>query len=231
MRQHPRRACVRSQGASCDEKLSITWWGNIRFEKTFTPELCRLLAARRLRSRQWGARSGLGSIARSHAEGRHGRTGSARDSCVQRRRHHGACLFDVWLPDGDRTGHHRCTRARATAVRGRLHPVGLLASLRCDRALPDRASIRSNTALHCVHHHRSRSRITTSSSTIPSARIMTSWALACARHSITTCTASASRPTYASGSIRARNAADATPGVTCAALRFLPYRPPPYRQT
>jgi len=28
-----------------DEKLSITWWGNIRFEKTFTSELCRLLAA------------------------------------------------------------------------------------------------------------------------------------------------------------------------------------------
>ena len=27
------------------EKLSVTWWGNIRFEKTFTPELCRLLAA------------------------------------------------------------------------------------------------------------------------------------------------------------------------------------------
>jgi radical SAM superfamily enzyme YgiQ (UPF0313 family) len=27
-----------------EEKLSITWWGNIRFEKTFTPALCRLLA-------------------------------------------------------------------------------------------------------------------------------------------------------------------------------------------
>jgi radical SAM family protein len=27
------------------EKLSITWWGNIRFEKTFTPSLCQLLAA------------------------------------------------------------------------------------------------------------------------------------------------------------------------------------------
>lgn len=26
------------------EKLKITWWGNIRFEKSFTPELCRLLA-------------------------------------------------------------------------------------------------------------------------------------------------------------------------------------------
>ena len=27
------------------ERLSITWWGNIRFEKTFTPELCELLAS------------------------------------------------------------------------------------------------------------------------------------------------------------------------------------------
>jgi hypothetical protein len=26
------------------ENVSITWWGNIRFEKTFTPELCGLLA-------------------------------------------------------------------------------------------------------------------------------------------------------------------------------------------
>jgi hypothetical protein len=26
------------------EKLTITWWGNIRFEKTFTPDLCHLLA-------------------------------------------------------------------------------------------------------------------------------------------------------------------------------------------
>jgi hypothetical protein len=28
-----------------EQKLSITWWGNIRFEKSFTPELCRVLAA------------------------------------------------------------------------------------------------------------------------------------------------------------------------------------------
>jgi radical SAM superfamily enzyme YgiQ (UPF0313 family) len=26
------------------EKLTITWWGNIRFEKTFTPDLCHLMA-------------------------------------------------------------------------------------------------------------------------------------------------------------------------------------------
>jgi radical SAM superfamily enzyme YgiQ (UPF0313 family) len=27
-----------------DRKVAITWWGNIRFEKSFTPELCDLLA-------------------------------------------------------------------------------------------------------------------------------------------------------------------------------------------
>jgi hypothetical protein len=27
-----------------EDELSITWWGNIRFEKTFTPQLCSLLA-------------------------------------------------------------------------------------------------------------------------------------------------------------------------------------------
>lgn len=26
-------------------RITISWWGNIRFEKSFTPELCRLLAA------------------------------------------------------------------------------------------------------------------------------------------------------------------------------------------
>jgi radical SAM superfamily enzyme YgiQ (UPF0313 family) len=27
-----------------ERKVAITWWGNVRFEKTFTPELCELLA-------------------------------------------------------------------------------------------------------------------------------------------------------------------------------------------
>ena len=26
-------------------KINISWWGNIRFERTFTPDLCQLLAA------------------------------------------------------------------------------------------------------------------------------------------------------------------------------------------
>ena len=28
-----------------DRQLSVSWWGNIRFERAFTPDLCRLLAA------------------------------------------------------------------------------------------------------------------------------------------------------------------------------------------
>ena len=27
-----------------NRRLQVTWWGNIRFEKTFTPELCKLMA-------------------------------------------------------------------------------------------------------------------------------------------------------------------------------------------
>ena len=27
-----------------ERKIAVTWWGNVRFEKTFTPELCELLA-------------------------------------------------------------------------------------------------------------------------------------------------------------------------------------------
>lgn len=31
--------------ALLERKLKITWWGNIRFETTFSPDLCRLLSA------------------------------------------------------------------------------------------------------------------------------------------------------------------------------------------
>ncbi len=44
MRPRRQRACSALAKKLLDEKLSITWWGNIRFEKTFTPELCQLLA-------------------------------------------------------------------------------------------------------------------------------------------------------------------------------------------
>ncbi len=53
------------------EKLSITWWGNIRFEKTFTPELCQLLAESGLCCCQRRAGSGVRSVVGADEEGRH----------------------------------------------------------------------------------------------------------------------------------------------------------------
>ena len=87
-----------------------------------------------------------------------------------------------------------------------LHPVGVLASLRGDGALADRAEPRAATASRCGRRRTSRSRTTTSSSTIPPARTTTSSARGCARRSTTTCTASDSTPTCASGSSRPRAA-------------------------
>jgi hypothetical protein len=51
-----------------------------------------------------------------------------------RRRHPGACLPDVRLPDADGAGHRRRAGVRAPAVRRRLHPVGLLPPLCLHRA-------------------------------------------------------------------------------------------------
>jgi radical SAM superfamily enzyme YgiQ (UPF0313 family) len=56
-RDGPERLSSRGRGrAACGPEgagraparrgVTITWWGNIRFEKTFTPELCALLARR-----------------------------------------------------------------------------------------------------------------------------------------------------------------------------------------
>src|SRR5262245_35028451 len=40
----PPKALKALAGELRAREVSISWWGNIRFEKTFTPELCRLLA-------------------------------------------------------------------------------------------------------------------------------------------------------------------------------------------
>ena len=67
-----------------DEKLTITWWGNIRFEKTFTPELCRAAGRLRLRRRQRRPGGGLRPAAAADAQGRHRRAGGQRDARVHR---------------------------------------------------------------------------------------------------------------------------------------------------
>ena len=190
------------------EKLGITWWGNIRFEKTFTPELCQPAGRVRLRGRERRARSGVGPVAGAHEERRHGRAGGARDARVHRCRHHGARLSDVRLPDGDRAGHHRRARTRAPAVRGGLHPVGVLASLLGDGAFAHRPATRTHTASRCGRRRTStfaHNDVEFHDPDRHGSRL--SRQRACARRSTTTCTASASMPTCASGSSRAEAAA------------------------
>jgi hypothetical protein len=108
----------------------VSWWGNVRFEKTFTPALCRALAD-----------SGCVAIS--------GGLEVASDRLLRRRRHPGACLPDVRLPDADRAGHGRRAGVRAPAVRPRLHPQRLLPPLRLHRALaggPRAAGLRRHAA-------------------------------------------------------------------------------------
>ncbi len=120
-----------------ERKLAITWWGNIRFEKSFTPALGRAARALGLRRGQRRARGGVGSAAGADEEGRDGRSGGARRACVQRRGRAGARVLDVRFSDRDRAGDRRRARARAPALRRGLHPVCVLAPLRRDRAQPD----------------------------------------------------------------------------------------------
>ena len=92
------------RAARSSARSMITWWGNIRFEKTFTPELARAAGA-------------LGCVALS------GGLEVASDRLLERMKkgvtvaqvarvtraftdggHHGARLSDVRLSDGDRAG-------------------------------------------------------------------------------------------------------------------------------
>jgi hypothetical protein len=118
-------------------RLTVTWWGNIRFEKSFTRALCELDGGGRLRGRQRRAGGGGRPAAGPHPQGRHGGTGGARHPRLHGLRHHGACVPDVRLPHPDGAGDGELAGDGAAAVRGRLHPVRLLAPLRPDRAQPD----------------------------------------------------------------------------------------------
>ena len=60
-------------------RVSITWWGNIRFEKTFTPDLCRLLAASGCIAVSGGLEVASDRLLALMEKGRHHRPGGPRD--------------------------------------------------------------------------------------------------------------------------------------------------------
>jgi len=81
--------------------VAISWWGNIRFEKSFSPELCQLLADSGCIAVSGGPGGGLGPPAAVDEEGRVGGAGGARHPRLHRGRGAGARLPDVRLPDAD----------------------------------------------------------------------------------------------------------------------------------
>ena len=129
---------ARARRAAHRAQLGITWWGNIRFEKSFTPELVELLAAAGCVAVSGGLEVASDRLLALMKKGVTVEQVARVTRAFTRRRHHGARVPDVRLPDRDRAGDDRRARARAPAVRRGLHPVGVLAPLRRDRAQPDR---------------------------------------------------------------------------------------------
>ncbi len=132
-----------------DEKLSITWWGNIRFEKTFTPELCRLLAAAGCVAVSGGLEVASDRLLKLMKKG----VTVEQVARVTRAFSDAGIMVHAYLMYGFPTetdaGHGRRTRTRAPALCRRLHPVCVLASLRSDRPLAHRPAAARHTASPC----------------------------------------------------------------------------------
>ena len=112
-------------------RVSITWWGNIRFEKTFSPDLCR----RWLHCRVGRARSCLRSFACPDGERCNHCPSSARDGWLHPSGHHGTRLPHVWFSHANNPGNHRLAGSSTATIRGGHCAVGLLAPLLHDSAL------------------------------------------------------------------------------------------------
>ena len=144
------------------EKLSITWWGNIRFEKTFTPELCRLLAEAGCVAVSGGLEVASDRLLTLMKKG----VTVEQVARVTRAFTDAGIMVHAYLMYGFPTetdaGHGRRAGTRAPAVRRRLHPVRVLASLLRDRALAHRPASRCNTASRCIRRRTSGLHTTTS---------------------------------------------------------------------
>jgi uncharacterized protein len=155
----------------------ISWWGNIRFEKSFTPELCRAAGRQRLHRHLRRAGGGLRPAAELMKKGVSVEQVARVTKAFSRRRHPGARLPDVRLPDADGAGHGGRAGVRAPALRGRLHPVGFFHRFAC--------TVHSPVGRHPEQYGvtllplpEGASRATTSASSTPPAPTTTRWALA-----------------------------------------------------
>ena len=160
--------CARSPSACIARGVAITWWGNIRFEKTFTPELAELLA----RSGCVAVSGGLEVASDRLLELMKKGVTVAQVARVTRAFTDAGIMVHAYLmygfPTETAAGDHRLARARAPALRRGLHAVGVLAPLRRHRAQPDRPAARAVRHPPAPERRRSRSRATSCPSTIRS---------------------------------------------------------------
>ncbi len=118
--------------------MSITWWGNIRFEKTFTPELCQLLAESGCVAVSGGLEVASDRLLELMKKG----VTVEQVARVTRAFTDAGIMVHAYLMYGFPTETEQETidaleRVRQLVRRG-LHSVGVLASLLGDRALADR---------------------------------------------------------------------------------------------
>ena len=182
-----------------EEKLSITWWGNIRFEKTFTPELCQLLA-----DSGCVAVSGGLEVASDRLLGLMKKGVTVEQVArVTRAFTDAGMMVHAYLMYGFPTETVQDTVDALERVR-QLFAAGCIQSAYWHRfSATAHSPIGLNPAEYGITLQPPRdirSRTTMSSSTTPRARTTISWASACARRCTTTCTASGSTPMCASGS-------------------------------
>ncbi len=116
--------------------IAVTFWGNIRFEKSYTPELCALM-------RQAGciAVSGGMEVAHERVLALMGKGITVEGA--RRCGHNGARLPYVRLPHSNRRGVRPVARDGTRHVRRRVVAVGFLAPLRTHATQPGRPAPRT----------------------------------------------------------------------------------------
>ena len=114
--------------------MTITWWGNVRFEKTFTPELARLLARSGCVAVSGGLEVASDRLLKLMNKG----VTVEQVARVTRAFTEAGIMVHAYLMYGFPTQTEQetidCARARSAAFCGRLHPVRLLASVFGDGA-------------------------------------------------------------------------------------------------
>ena len=136
---------------------AISWWGNIRFEKSFTPELCNQLADSGCIAVSGGLEVASDRLLTLMKKG----VSVDQVARVTRSFSEAGVLVHAYLMYGFPTGHRRCARICPSTVRRRLHSIRLLPPFRLYSAFasrPQPGGIWHQTQGPAAHHFRHQRR-------------------------------------------------------------------------